>query len=142
MFTRRQFLARTLRCSSLVALGSVVPQFVVRTAQAAAPGKDSILVVVELTGGNDGLNTVAPYGDDLYHKARPTLRQTKDTVIRLDDQVGLHKGMTGFKPLLEQGHLAVVQGVGYPNPDRSHFEAMDIWQSADPKRAQRTGWLG
>src|SRR4029077_20147762 len=108
----------------------------------AAPGKDNILVVVEMTGGNDGLNTVIPYADDLYHKARPTLQQTTEVVIRLDDHVGLHSGMQGLKPLWEQGHLAVVQGVGYPNPDRSHFEAMDIWQSADPKRVTQTGWLG
>src|SRR5947209_3634620 len=142
MFTRRQFLTRTLRGASLVALGPVVPQFVARTAQAAAPGKDTVLVVLELTGGNDGLNTVIPYGDDLYHKARPTLRQTKDVVIRLDDHVGLHPGMQGLRPLWDAGQLAVVQGVGYPNPDRSHFEAMDVWQSADPRRATPTGWLG
>ncbi len=141
MFTRRQFLTRTLRGASLVALGSVVPQFVARTAQAAAPGKDNVLVVLEMSGGNDGLNTVIPYADDLYHKARPTLRQTRDVVIRLDDHVGLHSAMQGLKPLWEQGQLAVVQGVGYPNPERSHFEAMDIWQSADPKRITRTGWL-
>src|SRR5207249_10584304 len=140
--TRRQFLTRTLRGSSLVALGSVVPQFVARTARAAAPGQETILVVIELTGGNDGINTVIPYADDLYHKARPTLRQTKDVVLRLDDHVGLHSAMQGLRPLWEKGQLAVVQGVGYPNPERSHFEAMDIWQSADPKRAVRTGWLG
>jgi uncharacterized protein (DUF1501 family) len=142
MFTRRQFLTHTLRGSSLVALGAVVPQFVARTAQAAAPGKDTILVVVELSGGNDGLNTVIPYADDLYHKVRPTLRQTKDQVLRLNDEVGLNSGLRGLKGLWDQGHLAVVQGVGYPNPERSHFEAMDIWQSADPKRLLKTGWLG
>ncbi|HTU90105.1 MAG TPA: DUF1501 domain-containing protein [Gemmataceae bacterium] len=142
MFTRRQFLNQTLKTSSLVALGSVVPQFVARTAQAAAPGKDSILVVLEMTGGNDGLNTVIPYADDLYHKYRPTLRRGKDAVIPLNDHVGLHSSMQGLKPLWEQGQLAVVQGVGYPNPNRSHFEAMDIWQSADPKRQLKTGWLG
>jgi uncharacterized protein (DUF1501 family) len=143
MFNRRQFLVRTLRGSSLVALSSVVPQFVARTAQAAAPGKDNVLVVIEMTGGNDGLNTVIPYADDLYQKARPTLRFKKDQVMRLDDHVGLHQTMTGgFQPLWQQGGLAVVQGVGYPNPDRSHFEAMDIWQSADPKRITKTGWLG
>src|SRR6516164_2808409 len=142
MFTRRQFLTHTLKASSLVALGSVVPQFVARTGRAAAPGKDNVLVVLEMTGGNDGLNTVIPYADDLYHKARPTLRQTKDVVIRLDDHVGLHSGMQGLRPLWEQGQLAIVQGVGYPNPDRSHFEAMDIWQSADPQRNTKTGWLG
>jgi uncharacterized protein (DUF1501 family) len=142
MFTRRQFLTRTLRGSSLVALGSAVPQFVARTARAAAPGKDNILVVVELTGGNDGINTVIPYADDLYHKARPTLRQTKQQVVRLNDEVGLHSGMQGFRSLWDEGNLAVLQGVGYPNPDRSHFEAMDIWHLADPKRAIQTGWLG
>src|SRR5713101_288540 len=142
MFTRRQFLTHTLRASSLVALGSVVPQFVARTAQAAAPGKDNILVVLEMTGGNDGINTVIPYADDLYHKARPTLRQTKDVVIRLDDHVGLHSGMQGLRPLWQQGQLAVVQGVGYPNPERSHFEAMDIWQSGGGKGPTTTGWLG
>src|SRR5207237_8730943 len=99
MLTRRQFLTRTLQGSSLVALGSVVPQFVARTAQAAAPGKDSILVVVELTGGNDGLNTVVPFADDLYYKARPTLGQPKDRLMRLDDHVGLHPGLAGLKPL-------------------------------------------
>jgi uncharacterized protein (DUF1501 family) len=70
------------------------------------------------------------------------LRQTRDVVVRLDDHVGLHSGMQGLRALWQQGHLAVVQGVGYPNPERSHFEAMDIWQSADPKRATPTGWLG
>ncbi len=138
MTTRRDF----LKTASLISLGAMVPQFVAKTAHAAAPGKDTILVVVELTGGNDGMNMVIPYADDLYHKARPTLRQTKQQVIRLDDHVGLHTGMQGLKTLIDNGHLAAVQGVGYPNPDRSHFEAMDIWHSADPKRATPTGWLG
>lgn len=142
MLHRRDFLTRTLRGSSLVALGSVVPQFVAQTARAAAPGKETILVVVEMTGGNDGINTVIPYSDPLYHKARPTLRQTKEQVIRLDEHVGLHSGMQGFRGMWEQGQLAVVQGVGYPNPDRSHFEAMDIWHTADPRRTTQTGWLG
>jgi uncharacterized protein (DUF1501 family) len=141
MLTRRQMLAHTLKSSSLVALSSIVPQFVSRTAHAAVPGKDTILVVLEMTGGNDGLNTVIPYADDLYHKARPTLRQTKDAVIRLDDHVGLNSGMVGFRPLWEKGQLAVVQGVGYPNPERSHFEAMDTWHSGEPG-GSRTGWLG
>src|SRR5262249_10789392 len=142
MFTRRQFLTHTLKGASLVALSSVVPQFVARTALAAAPGKDNILVVLEMSGGNDGLNTVIPYADDLYHKARPTLHQTRDTVIRLDDHVGLHPGMQRLQAMRGQGQLAVVQGVGYPNPERSHFEAMDIWQSGDPKREMKGGWLG
>jgi uncharacterized protein (DUF1501 family) len=142
MFHRRQFLTHALQGSSLVALNAVVPQFVARTAHAAAPGKDNILVVLEMTGGNDGLNTVIPYADDLYHKARPTLRQTKNDVIRLDDHVGLHPGMQGFRSMWDQGQLAVVQGVGYPNPQRSHFGSMDIWQSADPRGGIANGWLG
>src|SRR5215831_1502750 len=142
MFTRRQFLSHALKDSSLVALSAIVPQFVSQTARAIGPGKNNILVVLELSGGNDGLNTVIPYADDFYHKARPTLRQTRNEVIRLDDHVGLHSGMSGLKPLWEQGQLAVVQGVGYPNPERSHFEAMDIWQSAEPKRTATNGWLG
>jgi uncharacterized protein (DUF1501 family) len=135
---RRDF----LKTSALLGFGATVPGFLARTARAAQVGKDTILVVVELTGGNDGLNTVIPYADDLYHKARPTLRQTKDKVIKLDDHVGLHPGLGGLRPMIDAGHLSVVQGVGYPNPDRSHFESMDVWQSGDPKRITTTGWLG
>ncbi|MHB1556828.1 MAG: DUF1501 domain-containing protein, partial [Isosphaeraceae bacterium] len=143
MITRRQLLTRALRGSSLLAFGTAVPQFVARAAGAAKPGADNVLVVLELTGGNDGLNTVIPYADDLYHKARPTLRQTDRQVIRLDDHVGLNSAMRGLRPLWDQGHLAVVQGVGYPNPQRSHFESMDIWQTADPRGAAvASGWLG
>src|SRR5438067_10736524 len=131
MFSRRQFLTRTLQGSSLVALGAVVPQFVARTAQAAAPGKDNILVVLVMSGGNDCLNTVIPYADDLYHKARPTLHLTKDQVVKVNDVLGLNPGMRSLEQLLQRSELAIVQGVGYPNPDRSHFESMDVWQSGD-----------
>ena len=142
MLTRREMLSRTLKGTSLLAFGSVVPQFLASTAAAAEPGKDNILVVIELTGGNDGLNTVIPHGDDLYHKYRPTLRFTKEQVVKVSDDIGLHPGMRSFDRLLQNNMLAVVQGVGYPNPDRSHFESMDIWQSADPSRKIKTGWLG
>jgi uncharacterized protein (DUF1501 family) len=142
MLSRRQFVLRTLQGSSLLAVGSVVPQFLADTARAAETGKDTVLVVVELSGGNDGLNTVIPYADDLYHKARPTLRFKKDQVMRVDDHIGLHPAMSSFRNLLDEGQVAVVQGVGYPNPDRSHFESMDIWQSADPRRKMGTGWIG
>jgi uncharacterized protein (DUF1501 family) len=142
MLNRRQFLTRTLAGSSLLAVGSVVPQFIARTALAAEAGaKETILVIVEMTGGNDGLNMVIPYADDLYHKNRPTLRQTKQQVVVVDDHVGLNNGMRGIEPMLKNGQLAVVQGVGYPNPDRSHFESMDVWQSGDPKRQTPTGWV-
>jgi uncharacterized protein (DUF1501 family) len=141
MLNRRQFLTRTLAGSSLLAVGSVVPQFIARTALAAEAGKENVLVIIEMTGGNDGLNTVIPYADDLYHKNRPTLRQTKEQVVRVDDYIGLNSGMKGFEPMLKEGRLAIVQGVGYPNPDRSHFESMDVWQSGDPKRQTPTGWV-
>src|SRR5882762_9883353 len=84
MLNRRDFLAR----SSLLAVGSMVPQFLANTARAAETGKDTVLVVIEMNGGNDGLNTVIPYTDDLYHKARPTLRFTKDQVVKVDEQIG------------------------------------------------------
>ena len=142
MLTRRRFLERSLKGSSLVALGPTVPGFLAASARAAEPGKDTILVVVEMTGGNDGLNTVVPYADDLYHAARPTLRLSKEQVVRVDDHVGLNPGMRSFEKLFADGRLAIVQGVGYPNPDRSHFESMDIWQTADPARKVGGGWLG
>ena len=144
MHSRRDFLARTIGGTSLLAVGSVVPEFLMNTALAAdkvEKGKDTILVVIELTGGNDGLNTVAPYGDDLYHTARPTLAFGKKEVQKIDNYCGLHPRMADVKRLYDEKKVAIVQGVGYPNPDRSHFESMDIWQLADPKRAQTTGWL-
>ncbi|HMF15492.1 MAG TPA: hypothetical protein VKE94_24430, partial [Gemmataceae bacterium] len=142
MLTRRRFLASTLRGCSLLALGSTVPGFLAATAHAAEAGKDTVLVVVELTGGNDGLNTVIPHADDLYHKARPTLRFKKDEVVKVSDDIGLHPALRPLDNLLQKGEFAIVQGVGYPNPDRSHFESMDIWQSADPSRKVGSGWLG
>ena len=142
MLNRRRFLTRTLQGSSLLALGSTVPGFLANTAFAAEAGKDTMLVVIELTGGNDGLNTVIPHADDLYHKARPTLRFKKEDVVKVSDAIGLHPALRPFDSLLQKNQLAVVQGVGYPNPDRSHFESMDIWQSADPQRRVGSGWLG
>ena len=145
MFHRRDFLSRTLGGSGLLAVGSVVPDFLARTAVAADKAgdknKDTILVVIELTGGNDGLNTVAPFGDDLYQKNRPTLAISRKEALKLDDYHGLHPRLTELKNLWDRKNLAVVQGVGYPNPDRSHFESMDIWQLADPLRGGTTGWL-
>jgi uncharacterized protein (DUF1501 family) len=137
MIDRRSF----LRTSSLLAVGATVPEFVARTAWAAAPGKETVLVVLEMTGGNDGLNTVIPFADDLYYKNRPTLGVPAKRVHKVDDHVGLHPRLNGLDSLQKDGHLAMVQGVGYPNPDRSHFESMDIWQSADPTRKTTSGWV-
>src|SRR3990172_2099264 len=105
-------------------------------------GKQTVLVVLEMTGGNDGLNTVIPFGDDAYAKARPTLRQPANRIKKIDDYVGLHPAMDGFAKLLEDGRLAVVQGVGYPNPSRSHFRSMDIWQAGSLADEPVQGWLG
>ena len=137
MLHRRSF----LRTSSLLALGASVPEFLARTARAAEVGKEKVLVVLELTGGNDGLNTVIPYADDLYHQNRPTLRFKKERVLKINDHIGLHPSLNGLHQLHEKGELAIVQAVGYPNPDRSHFESMDIWQSADPTRRTTVGWV-
>ncbi len=142
MFTRREFVKRSVEGSSLLALGATVPNFVASTAYAAEHGKDKVLVVLEMGGGNDGLNTVIPYGDDLYYKARPTLAIKKEQAIRVDDHIGLHPSLRGLNSMLQNNQLAIVQGVGYPNPNRSHFESMDIWQTADPRGKTGNGWLG
>src|SRR3954452_3752422 len=95
-----------LKASSLIAAGGAVPEFLARAAEAAKPGGDRVLVVVEMTGGNDGLNTVIPHGDDLYYKARPTLGVAKKRVLRIDDRVGLHPNLTGLNNLLQKKELA------------------------------------
>src|SRR5262249_46984692 len=127
MLSRRDFLKR----SSLIATAPLIPGFIERTAQAAEPGKDTILVVLEMTGGNDGLNTVIPYRDDEYHKLRPTLHFQANQVVKVNDELGMHPALQGFGQLLQQSKLAIIQGVGYPNPDRSHFESMDRWQCGE-----------
>jgi uncharacterized protein (DUF1501 family) len=137
MFTRRQFLKK----SSLIALGTTLPEFLARTAYAAEPGKDNILVVLEMTGGNDGLNTVIPFADERYYKLRPTIGIKKAEVRKVNDSIGLHPRLNGLSNLLQNQMLAVVLGIGYPNPDRSHFESMDRWQLGDPNRQQKAGWL-
>jgi uncharacterized protein (DUF1501 family) len=134
---------RQIGAGTLMAFGATVPGFLASTARAAdQKDGEKILVVVELTGGNDGLNTIIPYGDDLYHKARPKLRYDKRQVVALNDHTGFHPSLRPLKQMYDEGQVAVVQGVGYPNPNRSHFESMDIWQSADPRRQVKDGWLG
>lgn len=150
--TRREFLRNTVLGG---ALSWTVPTFLANTfsslhADAAnsatqiATGKDStILVVLQMAGGNDGLNTVVPFADDYYQKARPRLGIAAKDVLKLGDRVGLHPKLTGLKELFDAGQLGVVQGVGYPNPNRSHFRSTEIWQTAsDANRFEATGWLG
>jgi uncharacterized protein (DUF1501 family) len=141
MLSRRDF----LRTSTLIALAPTVPAFLARTARAAQPQNDGrILVVVQMDGGNDGINTVVPHKDEGYAKHRRLLRLPTDRLVKVTDGVGLHPAMTDAGKLLESGRLAVVQGVGYPNPNRSHFESMAIWHTARVKADDRTdlGWLG
>lgn len=103
---------------------------------------ERIMVVVELTGGNDGLDTVAPYTNDAYLKARPTLGIKKDSALKIDDDYGFHPRLGGLKAIYDEGLVALVQGCGYPNPDRSHFSSMEYWHTATPYVPQNTGWVG
>ena len=136
---RRLFLAQA---PALVAARGV-PGLWKRAALAAGPASDaSSLVVVELTGGNDGLNMVVPYRDDAYHRARPTLRIAPDKVLKLDDTLGLHPAMKDLHKLWDAGKLRVAMNVGYPRPSRSHTRAMEIWQAGETGPTPISGWLG
>jgi uncharacterized protein (DUF1501 family) len=140
-FTRRDFLKR----ASLVALAPTVPAFLARTARAAVPDRDGrILVVIQLDGGNDGVNTVVPFADEGYAGCRRALRLPKEQLVKVNDAVGLHPAMGEAGKLLEDGRLAILQAVGYPNPSRSHFESMAIWHTArfDPEERGGLGWIG
>ncbi|MGB1128457.1 MAG: DUF1501 domain-containing protein, partial [Haloferula sp.] len=151
MKTRREFLRSTMLGASAT---WTVPMFVEQTfadlhgsakdlATQAVTGKDdSILVVLQMAGGNDGLNTVVPFEDDAYHKARPRLAKGSKDLIRLADGVGLNQSMPFLGELYQEGDLAVVQGVGYPNPNRSHFVSTSIWETGDINNRSSTGWLG
>jgi uncharacterized protein (DUF1501 family) len=146
--SRRRFLNTSLSSSALVALGSTtIPTFLGRSACAArgAKANERVLVVVQLLGGNDGLNTVVPHGIDGYNRGRRALRLPAGQLHKITAEIGLHPSMGGMAKVLEHGRLAVVQGVGYPNPDRSHFRSMEIWETASVKndsQALETGWLG
>lgn len=109
-------------------------------ATAAANGK--ILVILELSGGNDGLNTVVPYGDDAYYRQRPNIGLPKNDLRILDDHFGLNPGMAGFERLFRDGNLAIVHGCGYDNPSYSHFSSMAYWHTAAPNSGEEYGWLG
>ncbi|WP_010587712.1 DUF1501 domain-containing protein [Schlesneria paludicola] len=141
MLSRRSF----LKTSSLITLSPWVPSIFNRTALAAGPTKDApVLVVIQMDGGNDGINTVVPYQDDAYARVRSKLRLKTDDLHKLSDQVALHHEMKAAAELFRDGRLSIVQGVGYPNPDRSHFTSMRIWESGyrDELRLSEDGWLG
>jgi uncharacterized protein (DUF1501 family) len=104
--------------------------------------KDPVLVVIQLSGGNDGLNSIIPYGDPLYYDNRPSVRINESQVLPIDNYVGFNPNMAPLKRLYDEGKVAVIQGVGYPEPNRSHFRSMDIWQTAEPEKVASEGWLG
>jgi uncharacterized protein (DUF1501 family) len=143
-----------LKSAALVTLSPSVPGFLVRTSRAAVARRDQrLLVVIQLTGGNDGINTVVPYADEGYARHRKVLRLPAKELLRVDDRLGLHPAMGELARLLEHGRLAIIQGVGYPNPNRSHFESMAYWHTArfdrrtdgsgsDLGTSNALGWLG
>lgn len=143
-FTRRGL----FKGGALVAFGLTAPTFLTITAQHTAEASTSsptganILIVLQLGGGNDGLNTVIPYADPAYRAARPTLAIPEPEVLPLSEYVGLHPSMAALKARFDAGQFAIVQGVGYPNPNRSHFRSMEIWQTARPDAYEPSGWLG
>jgi uncharacterized protein (DUF1501 family) len=150
--TRRLFLQKGM---TLIAAGTTIPTFLDQTVLAVANPEDvsstqqasgtdgKILVVVQFSGGNDGLSTVVPYADDTYHRLRPVIAHKAETVHKINDYIGLNPNLGAVADLLQKGKAAIIQGVGYPNPNRSHFRSMDIWQSARPDHeTESTGWLG
>ena len=104
--------------------------------------KDPLLVVIQLTGGNDPMNTIVPYGDPLYYDNRPGVGIPADQVLPIDDRFGFNPALAPIKELYDQGRVAVINGIGYPNPNRSHFRAMDIWHTCSPETVATEGWLG
>jgi uncharacterized protein (DUF1501 family) len=141
MVTRREF----LKTSSLVALAPTVPAFLQQTALGTEPQRDErLLVVIQLDGGNDGINTVVPFADEGYAKYRKALCLRTDRLLKLNDSVALHPSMRDAVKLIEDERLAIVQGVGYPNPNRSHDVSMAIWQTArlDREELNSYGWIG
>jgi uncharacterized protein (DUF1501 family) len=138
---RREF----IKFSALVSASALVPDFLKAFGNnynsTLANGKT--LVVIQLSGGNDGLNCVVPFRNDIYYKARPSLGLKKDELIALNDSVGLNSSLQGLADLYNDGNVAIINSVGYPNPNRSHFRSTDIWQSAsDEDKIVNTGWIG
>jgi uncharacterized protein (DUF1501 family) len=136
--TRRDFLLDGIKVSALMPF---LPEFALATSGLAK--SERVLVVVQLSGGNDGLNTVVPHSQDSYYRQRPFLGLARGGLHKLDDDHGLHASMSGMGELFDEGRLAVVHGVGNPNPDRSHFRSLEVWHTADPDGpAGEVGWLG
>ena len=132
--------------SGLAVVANIDHVFARALADTPLPGlpgaQNRVLVLVNLQGGNDGLNCVVPHGNDAYYQLRPTLAIPRGDVLAIDAQLGLNPEMKSFKALYDKGNVAIVQGVGYPDPDHSHFRSTEIWQTAAPDRYEHTGWLG
>jgi len=140
LFKRKEF----LQISSLATASLMLPKFLKAfDGKTIVPPGNKVLVVLQFSGGNDGLNTVIPVRNDIYYKARPKLGIEKAKALFLNDEVGINPALPVFKELFDDGSLGILNGVGYPNPDRSHFRSMDIWQSAsDSDKYIYSGWLG
>lgn len=139
---RREFLSRG---AALFSVGFMGPELLTAMARADSnPTRPSnpILVMVQMNGGNDGLNTVIPYADPLYYTNRPTIGIPKEKVLPISAPYGLHPSLANLKTLYESGNLGIMPGAGYPNPNRSHFRSMEIWQTANPDQIVPDGWLG
>ena len=136
---RRKF----IQTSGLVSAAMLLPKFLKAQENNPTPTGDKILVIIQLTGGNDGLNTVVPFENDLYYNSRPQISIAKSEILKLNDELGLHLNLPGFKELYDNGNLCLINNVGYPDPDRSHFRSMDIWQTASGSSEYlTTGWIG
>jgi uncharacterized protein (DUF1501 family) len=140
LIKRRQF----LQVGSLATASLMLPKFLKAFEKPAmVPAGNKVVVVVQFSGGNDGLNTVIPITNDIYYRERPKLGITKTNAVQLTDEVGLNPALAGFKELFNDGSLGILNNVGYPNPDRSHFRSMDIWQTASNSNQYiSTGWIG
>lgn len=139
--TRRNFL---IGAGAVATAGAITVGFddLLELSDRSDDSDGTILVLVTMYGGNDGLNTVIPYSNNAYFDARPGMSYKPEQVLRLDDQLGLNPAMAGFAEMWKRDELAIVRGVGYPAPDRSHFRSMDIWQTATPSDPSPTGWVG
>ncbi len=141
---RSQFLLGSI--SGLVVAGSTQNIFARALADTPLPGlpgaSDRVLVVVNLQGGNDGLNCIVPHGDPRYYQVRPSIAVSRNDVLPIDNHIGFNPNLRPFKDLLDKGQVAIVQNVGYPNPDHSHFRSTEIWQTAVPEKYEHSGWLG
>ncbi len=151
LLSRPQVKRRDLLKTGLAGLGiaglsgnALLPSVFGRAAEAAAvsPRNERILVILELSGGNDGLNTVVPYGDDAYYRQRPNIGIPRQQLRIVDDHFGLNPGMAGFERLYKDGNLAIVHGSGYDNPSYSHFTSMAYWHTAAPNSGEEYGWVG